>query len=274
MEAYATVPPGDPFAASRSMFAALADELAGPAAAGLTVCQLEDLLDERGREVLRQLLQDHLDLRAVREERDAREHRGPVTGPDGITRTRLETGHGRWLATLFGTVRVTRCAWRRPGAGNFCPADATLSLPDVRHSHSLARLAAAEAARGSFEAAHAAITSRCGPVIGKRQAEQSVVHAACDISAFYAARVPEPCTAETLLVLSADSKGIVMRPGALRGSHREGRRPPGKDADPADGRGEAEPQADGRPGRCLRRRARAAPPARRDRPARRLARIP
>jgi hypothetical protein len=32
----------------------------------------------------------------------------------------------------------------------------------------------------------------------------------------HAARVPEPCTQGTLVVLSADCKGIVMRPGALR----------------------------------------------------------
>ena len=198
------------------MFTALAAELSGPAAAGLTACELEDLLDERGREVMRQLLQDHYDLRTAREEQQAREQRAPATGPDGITRTRLETGHGRLLATLFGTVRVTRCAWRKPGAGNWCPADAALSLPAGRHSHSLAKLAALEAARGSFEAAHAAIARRCGPVIGKRQLEQAVTAAAADIPAFYAARVPEPCTPPTLVVLSADCKGIVMRPGALR----------------------------------------------------------
>ena len=111
---------------------------------------------------------------------------------------------------------MTRCAWRKPGAANWRPADAALSLPAGPHSHSLAKLAALEAARGSFGAAHAAIARRCGPVIGKRQLEQSVVHAAADIPAFYAARIPEPCTPPTLLVLSADCKGIVMRPGALR----------------------------------------------------------
>jgi hypothetical protein len=216
MAAYCAVPPDDPFAASRGMFDALAAELGGPATAVLTACQLEELLDERGLEVLRQLLQDHLDLRAVREEQQARGHHAPVTGTDGITRARLETGHGRLLATLFGTVRVTRSAWRRPGAANYCPADAALSLPAGRHSHSLARLAATEAARGSFDAAHDAITRRCGPVIGKRQAEQAVTGAAASIPAFYAARIPGPCMSRTLLVLSADSKGIVMRPGALR----------------------------------------------------------
>jgi ribosomal protein S11 len=80
----------------------------------------------------------------------------------------------------------------------------------------VARLAALEAARGSFENVHAAITRRCGPVIGKRQAGQAVVGAARDIKEFYAARIPQPCTAATLLVISADAKGIVMRPGALR----------------------------------------------------------
>ena len=216
MAAYSAVPPDDPFAVSRSMFTALAAELAGIAAAGMTACQLEDLLDERGREVLRQLLQDHFDLRAAREEQQAREQPAPATGTDGITRNRLETGHGRLLATLFGTVKVTRCAWRRPGTVSFCPADAALSLPAGRHSHSLAKLAAIEAARGSFDAARDAVARRCGPVIGKRQLEQSVTAAAVDIPAFYAARVPEPCTSSTLVVLSADCKGIVMRPGALR----------------------------------------------------------
>jgi len=216
VEAYCAVPPDDPFAISKAMLTALAAELAGPAAAGLTASELEDLLDERGREVIRQLLQDHYDLRAAREEQQAREQRAPAAGPDGVARTRLETGHGRLLATLFGTVTVTRCAWRKPGSPNYCPADAALSLPAVRHSHSLAKLAALEAPRGSFDAAHAAVTRRCGNVIGKRQLEQAVTGAAADIAAFYAARIPEPCTPETLLVLSADCKGIVMRPGALR----------------------------------------------------------
>src|SRR6266571_262606 len=216
MEPYAPIPGAGPFAASMDLFAALVAGLQAPGADGLTACEVEELLAGRGREVLRQLLQDHLDLRAAREQEAAREHGASTVGADGIARSRVETGHSRLLATLFGTVRVTRCAWRSPAAGNLYPADAALSLPGPRHSHTLARLAAVEAARGSFEAAHAAITGRCGPVIGKRQVEQAVVSAATDIAAFYAARVPVPCTASTLLVISADAKGIVMRPGALR----------------------------------------------------------
>jgi hypothetical protein len=51
---------------------------------------------------------------------------------------------------------------------------------------------------------------------GQAQAGQAVVQAAADIAAFYAARIPEPCTVSTLLVISVDAKRIVMRPGALR----------------------------------------------------------
>src|SRR5450755_367474 len=216
MEPYAPIGGADPFAASMKLVTALVAELHAPEAAGLTACELEQFVQDGGREVLRQMVQDHLDLRAAREEETVREHGIPAVGADGITRSRVETGHRRLLATLFGPVRVIRCAWRRPGAGNFYPADAALSLPAPRHSHTLARLAVLEAARGSFETAHAAITGRCGPVIGKRQIEQAVATAAVDIAAFYAARVPMPCTASTLLVISADAKGIVMRPGALR----------------------------------------------------------
>lgn len=261
MEPYAPIGGADPFAASMKLVTALVGELQAPGAAGLTAYELERFVAGRGREVLRQMVQDHLDLRAAREEEAVRQQRTPAAGADGITRSRVETGHRRLLATLFGTVAVIRCAWRSPGAGNLYPADAALSLPAPRHSHTLVCLAAVEAARGSFDAAHAAITSRCGPVMGKRQVEQAVVSAAADITAFYAARIPQPCTASTLLVLCAGRKGDRDAARGAAGGHRQGRRPPGQDAHPADGRGEAEPQADGRLGVRVRRRPGPAPPS-------------
>ena len=128
MEPYAPFG-ADPFAASMKLVTALVAELQAPGAAGLTAYELEQFIAGLGREVQRQMVQDHLDLRAAREEETAREHGTAVVGADGITRNRVETGHRRLLSTLFGTVQVTRCAWRRPGAGNLYPADAALSLP-------------------------------------------------------------------------------------------------------------------------------------------------
>jgi hypothetical protein len=141
---------------------------------------------------------------------------------------RLEKDHHRLLATVVGTVTVTRCAIGTPGRRNRYPADDQLALPTGRHSHGLRKLAALEAVRGSFDAAHTAIIARCGPVIGKRRIEDQVVAAAVDIDAFYAAGVPQPRTADDLLVLSVDGKGIVMRPEALRPATRKGRRSPSR----------------------------------------------
>jgi len=73
--------------------------LGAEGAARLGYGGLEELL---GRDLLRQLLQDHLDLRQVREERAVRAHPAPVTGADGVTRRAAETGHSRLLASTLG----------------------------------------------------------------------------------------------------------------------------------------------------------------------------
>ncbi|WP_443233062.1 hypothetical protein [Streptomyces sp. 2A115] len=117
---------------------------------------------------------------------------------------------------MVGTVTVRRLAFRAPGQSNVYPADAALSLPKERHSLGLRRLAVTEAVRGSYDAAKTAIERQCGPVAGKRQLEHLVRAAAVDVAAFYSARIPMPSTREVLLVISADAKGIVMRPGSLR----------------------------------------------------------
>ncbi|MFE0172391.1 hypothetical protein ACFWZ2_08750 [Streptomyces sp. NPDC059002] len=101
------------------------------------------------------------------------------------------------------------------------PADAALSLPRGRHSHGLARLAVREAIHMSYDGALEAIWRRCGPVLDKRRLAGLLVEAACDIDAFNKGRVVEPCTSDTVLVLSVDGKGIVMRPAALREATRQ-----------------------------------------------------
>lgn len=165
----------------------------------------------QGRELLRQLLQDHLDLRAVREQRQQR-----VVDAEQVAHTRAEPGHQRGLATVFGQVTVSRMGYRAPGARNLYPADAVLNLPAGLHSLGLRRLAAVESVRGSFQAAGEAIWRASGTRIGKRQVEALAQAAAVDIEAFYAARRPKPAEPDRLLVLSFDGKGIVMIPSAPR----------------------------------------------------------
>jgi hypothetical protein len=199
------------FAESRECFGELEDWLASEEAAGLQHGELEEQLGVRGRELLRQLFQDRLDLTAVREER-----RDDVTGEDGVVRTRAERGRARPLVTRFGQVRVSRIAYRSPGRPNVHPLDAALNLPEEKHSHGLRKLASIEAARGSMEAARDAIARATGVRIGKRQAEELAFRCAAHVEAFYLQRVITPAPDGWPLVLTFDGKGIVMLPDALR----------------------------------------------------------
>jgi hypothetical protein len=221
MSPYDTHGTADPFARSLSAFETLTATLSGSDAGTWTHADLEEHLDAAGRELLRLLLQDHLDLRAAREEDQVRTGTGPVVvGSEGRMRSRREMGHQRWLATVFGLVRVTRVAHRGPGAGNVHPADATLSLPAGRHSTGLWRLAVTEAVRGSFDQAHQAVERRCGNVLGKRRLEELVVAAAVDVDDFYRTVIPVPCSRQMPLVVQVDGKGVVMRLEALREATR------------------------------------------------------
>jgi hypothetical protein len=204
----------DAFAASRELFDTVLGFLHGPDAAGLSHGELEARLDTDGRALLCRLLADHLTLRAQRETRVE------VIDADGVAHTRVEPGHTRALTTVFGQVRVERLAYRAPGSANLHPADAALNLPPERHSHGLRRLAAIEAARGSFDDARAAVSRATGQQLGKRQVEQLAADTTVDFEAFYAARRPPSGSSGDVLVLSCDGKGIVMRPEELRPATR------------------------------------------------------
>jgi hypothetical protein len=185
--------------------------LADAEAGGLEHAELERRLQVEGRDLLRRLLQDHLDLRAHREQRIE------VADAAGVPHHAVEAGHARRLATVFGPVVVSRLAYRRRGHHNLHPGDAALNLPAERHSHGLRRLAATEAARGSYAAAVAAIRRATGQTLGKRQTEQLILRAATDFDNFYTAhRRSAGSAAGDLVVLSVDGKGVVMRPDALR----------------------------------------------------------
>jgi hypothetical protein len=165
MQAYASAAVDGAFTASYTRFDTLVDWLSGDQAAGMTHAQLEERLHTDGLALLRQLLQDSLDLRAVREER-----LDEVVDADGHPRGTAERGHERGLATRFGQVSVARVAYLARGRANLHPADAALNLPVEKHSHGLRRLAALEAARGSFRDAAAAIGRGCASVSGRSRA--------------------------------------------------------------------------------------------------------
>jgi hypothetical protein len=211
VRAYALEADQDPFDGVRKLFVKAVDWLSGNESAGLAHGDLETQLAVRFRDLARQAVQDHLDLRAQREELLAE-----VVDAAGVTRGRVEVGRERGLATIFGEVVVDRIAYRERGYSDLHPADAVLNLPTEKHSHGLRKLAALEAAGRSFGQAVASIGQATGARMGKRQVEALTVRAAVDVDGFYAQRRPAATPDATVLAMSADAKGVVMRPESLR----------------------------------------------------------
>lgn len=210
--------PSGPFERSTATFEAVREFAGSGEAETMTQSELERELEERVRELKRQLLQDHLERR--------RGGRALEPVVDSSLRERpVERLHERTVRTTFGPVSVPRFGYGASGVESLHPLDGELNLPPDGYSLELRRQLAREAARGSFDEAIEAINERTGVLVPKRQAEELAVRAAEDFDEYYAAKQAletlEPPAKEPVLVLSLDGKGIVMRPEDLREATRK-----------------------------------------------------
>jgi len=210
--------------------------LAVEAGRAVTLDAMEVLVTEQGRDLLRGLVQLALDAQAEREVRLPQ-----VTGSDGVRRTRAGRGHARTVVTGLGKVAVRRIGYRSgvAGAGSLFPRDAVLNLPPCGYSWALQRLAEMFCRSGSYEQAHEFVRAATGVTVGRRQLEQVTAAAAADAERFCQDRdraaVPGAGQEQEQeeeggllpLVISADGKGVAMRPEARRPetARKAGKRP-------------------------------------------------
>ena len=176
--------------------------------------EIESYINNSGTELLRRLLQGHLDLRYGSEK-----YQTEVVGADDEKRPHRRKKTQRKLETLFGEVVVTRVAYstQKPEVSALYPADGKLNLPPDKYSDGLRRRVAEEAAKVSFSETSATIAATTGGAVGKRQCEEVTVKVASDFEEFYAQRNhQQPAATNDLLVLTSDGKGIVMHSSALR----------------------------------------------------------
>lgn len=204
-----------PFSAARRSFEQLLEGMGtGPlmrAAHG----DVEQALWTQGAEVLRQVLQGHLDVRAAAEERPSL-----VRGAD--TELRPHVRHtDRKLETRFGTVVVHRMSLGNHGVSAIFPLDGELNLPPELYSHGVQLRVAEEVARGSFGEAGVAVARTTAAEVPKRQVEEIAERAAQDFDTFYEMRATRPEAEGDLIALSFDGKGIVMRNEDLRPATRK-----------------------------------------------------
>ena len=109
-------PVADPFAAADQAYAKISQFLGSEEACQVKHSDLERQLEGMGRELIRKLLQAHLDLRqpgkAVGPVRDAADT--PLTPTPAHTRS---------LESIFGTVEVTRTGYRAEDKPSVHPLD-------------------------------------------------------------------------------------------------------------------------------------------------------
>ncbi len=206
---------GEPVAAG---LGALVGELAGlvggliAAGPGMSFDEIERMVSVQGRELLRKVIQYVTDVAADRERRLA-----GVADAAGVARTRAERGHARTVVSQFGAVTIRRMAYRAPGLANLHPRDAVLNLPARRYSWQLQQAVVGYVLAGAYEQAQQFLLAATGITVGKQQLEQIVAEAAADAAAFCPARdEPGGGPPGLPLAISADGKGVAMRPEARR----------------------------------------------------------
>ena len=206
-----------PYASADALFADAKAYLSSREALQMSESDLERELHRRGQELVRKLLQGHLD------QRSPGEAAGPVEGADGVERSERRV-HDRRLETIFGTVEVERVGYAHPGHDSLHPLDASLNLPAERYSLEVRRRVAEAAASRSFDEALYELSRHTGAQVPKRQAEQLAVRAAEDFDAFYEARraaAGEAPPDESVVVLTFDGKGVVLHREDLREATRK-----------------------------------------------------
>ena len=202
---------------ARENFEHIVGYLNSEEASSMTHSELERELEKKGRELMRIMLQEHLNNRSPGQCNQ------PVRGNDGIDRSQVRLQE-RKLETVFGTVSVERAGYGKEGVESLHPLDAELNLPHERYSLELRRRVAEEAAKTSFDETVESIGKNTGGHVPKRQIEELVRRAARDFDAFYEMRTASSTVDQrtgSVLVTSVDGKGVVMRMEDLREQTRK-----------------------------------------------------
>ena len=208
--------------------------------------QVEEELQQRGRDLLRSLLQAHLQQRGTGDVGPALRVFSPPDLPDcaaeaGPQTPPVETGpqtlpvaapsvqashqtpapegvrhaqkrlHQRTLHTVFGEVSVARTGYAATGQTSVHPLDEQLHLPQRSFSYPLQERLVRYAVQGPFAEAVDNAHRDSGLQLSKRSAEQVVQDAAVDFQAFYQQQQnPTPLRSGSIVATGIDCKGVPM----------------------------------------------------------------
>lgn len=198
---------------ARRAFLELEDWCRTGSALDLPLHDVERQVVEKGREVLRLLLQQNLDARGSgRVGRAIQVEGGEEDGGQPVVLSHVRPGERKQRTTL-GAVGVSRISYSFPGEQSVSPLDEELQLPDRIYSYELQRHLVRESVKGPFDEAVDSVREFTGEKVPKRSAEELMEKASVDFEAFYAQRTPPPPSETSqIVVATADCKGIPMIP--------------------------------------------------------------
>lgn len=204
------------FSSAKKSFFELTQRLASRDTIGMRHSSVETTITIDGREVLRRLFEEHVNLR------DEGDVGHCIIGADGIVRTHKRI-HDRKFITVFGEITVKRLGYGARGCNSLFPKDAILNLPIESYSHGIRRLVAQETAKSPFNEVINLVKQMTGVTLPKKTVEMLASRAAVDFDAFYTKQTnsSEQSQSLPLLILTTDGKGIVMRQEDLKEATRK-----------------------------------------------------
>ena len=171
---------------------------------------VEMQIEKGGYEIMRLLLQGHLDIRAEKEgDLGSVKHRK-------IEHDYMRNSCNRTLNSVFGKVTVSRNGYSIGGEDSVFPQDGALNLSSDQYSDGLRRKVANSVAFHSFEQSVASIKKNTASSVPNRQVENITKSLSQDFNKFYKVHQIDVHSKTDKLVLSCDGKGIVMREQDLR----------------------------------------------------------
>jgi hypothetical protein len=174
----------------------------------LSLQQLEADQQQRGRELMRLLLQAHVDSRGDGDVGEAIQVSEPGSRSSVLyTHRRV---HPRFIHTIFGVIDIERMGYGLRGELSIHPLDEELQLPGRIYSYTIQKWLVKHSIQSPFDLAVEAVKDHTGVSVPKRTAEEILLDASVDFDDFYETRKGCSDDLSPILVGSIDCKGIPM----------------------------------------------------------------
>jgi len=184
----------------------------------MTSSELERFISEQVKKIAREALEAKLNMIGSLEPETV------VKGSDGVERPQKKLRE-RTIGTMFGDVTFKRLGYSTGEGESLFPADGHLNLAPEKYTHEVGRMVSEDVSRTSYDDALEVLSRRTAATVPKRQGLELANRAATDFVDFYETQAEKPADSSqasgSLLIVTTDGKGVVMRPEGLRAATRK-----------------------------------------------------